>query len=377
MAPEDRICRPAPSSSIVLNMPQMNTLRVIAMFGIFFHHLGMTVLRDPDTLVERVVHDIVYLGADGVIFFNIISGFLLAFPYLGPARRSFPGYGVFLKRRFLRILPAYYLVLLVFSVANVFAFDFPATSSLRYMLEHALFLNTLDYETLGLNISPFWYVGMLVHFYLVFPFALRLFLGFGPTWAALSIIVVSWGTCGLVFLYLAAHPDSVFGMAGSLMFFNLPARLPEFTIGMWLAAIWNPAGSCGRESGLNRPFTFLLAGMVLHALVSAPFIERMDSLSFHILSVSAVVPVFMLLFLWSPTSDAAGFPAVGKLAKYSFGIFMVHHPLFSYLGVMPGKVPGTVAELVKLAFLMFPLCYVAAVLLDRLAGLVVSIPRGR
>ena len=377
MAPEDRLRSPAPSCAIALNIPQMNTLRVIAMFGIFFHHLGMTVLRDPDTPVERVVHDITYVAADGVIVFNIISGFLLALPYLGPAHRAFPGYGAFLKRRFLRILPAYYIALLVFSVANVFAFDFPATASLRFLLEHALFLNTLDHETIGLNISPFWYVGMLVHFYLVFPFILRLFLRFGPTRAALSLIAASWGGCGLVSLYLTVHPDSVLGMAGSLMFFNLPGRLPELTIGMWLAAIWNPSDSCGQEGRLNRPFTFFLAGLVLHALVSAPFVGKMDGLPFHILNVSAVVPVFTLLFLWRPTSEAASFAAVGKLAKYSFGIFLVHHPVFSYLGVMPGKVPETTVELVKLAFLLFPVSYVAAVLLDRLAGFVVSLSRGR
>jgi len=69
---------------------------------------------------------------------------------------------------------------------------------------------------------------------------------------------------------------------------------------------------------------------------------------------------------------AGGLSFLGKLSQYSFGIFMVHQPIFSYLGVMPGKVPGTITEFLKLSLLVFPLCYVASAVLDRAAGKVLN-----
>jgi peptidoglycan/LPS O-acetylase OafA/YrhL len=351
----------------------MNALRVLAMFGIFFHHLGMTVIRDPQTALHRIFHSVAYSGADGVIFFNIISGFLLAYPYLGPVRRPFPRYGTFVRSRFVRIVPAYYIALLVITAANILLLDHKAGLSLQYMLEHAIFVNSFHYETLNLNTAAFWYLAMLAHFYLLFPFILRLFLRIGPTRAALSLITLSWVVCGLVCLYLYVNPNSVFRMAGQLMYFNLPVRLPEFVIGIWFASVWDPSASKIRESGMNRPFTFLVTGMALYALLCILFPERVTSIFYYILHVSAAVPLFVLLFLWRPMSRAAGSAMVGKLSRYSFCIYMVHQPIFNYVGVTPGTVPGTILEFFKLFVLLFPLSYLAAAVLDRAAGMVLNL----
>ena len=372
--------RPITSEQVLIapsKIPQMDALRVLAMFGIFFHHLGMTVIRDPHTMLHRVFHDIVYCGANGVMFFNIMSGFLLAYPYLGSARRPFPGYGMFMRKRFFRIIPPYYILLVIFSVANIFAFGVWPESAFRYFLEHALFVNSFDQQTLNLNTAAFWYLGMLAHFYLLFPFILRLFQRVGPTRAALSLFAFCYGVCGLVSLYFSAHPDSPFSVTVPLMYFNLPVRLPEFAVGMWLAAIWNPSASNVRESGMNRPFTLLMAAMVLYALICVPFFEKVIDLPYYILNVSVTIPLFVLLFLWRPMARAGGFSFMGRLSQYSFGIFMVHQPIFSYLGVMPGKVPSTITEFLKLALLVFPLCYVAAAVLDRVAGKVLDYFQGK
>jgi peptidoglycan/LPS O-acetylase OafA/YrhL len=340
------------------------------MLGIFSHHLGMAVIQDPQTMLERVVHSIVYVGKDGVIFFNIISGFLLAYPYLGPAQQSLPNYRTFLRKRFLRIIPAYYIALLVFSAANVVVFNFPAESSLRYMLEHAIFVNSFDYQTLNLNTAAFWYMGMLAQFYLVFPFVLRIFRRVGPTRGALSLIALSWGACFLASRHFSANPDSLLGTASGMMYFNLPVRLPEFAIGMWLAAIWNPAASSSRESRLSRPFRLLIAGMVLYVLICALFPVNVDDFSSYLLHASVAVPLFALLFLWSPMSQVAGFSVVRKLSKHSFDIYLVHQPILSYFGVMSGNVPGSITELLKLSLVFFPLSYLAATVLDWAAGMV-------
>src|SRR5512138_1038272 len=88
---------------------QVNTIRVFAMFGVFLHHLWNGVVQTPRGTLQAALDRIFDAGSDGVILFNILSGFLLALPYLGPQQRLFPGSAQFFRRRLLRIIPPYYV----------------------------------------------------------------------------------------------------------------------------------------------------------------------------------------------------------------------------------------------------------------------------
>jgi peptidoglycan/LPS O-acetylase OafA/YrhL len=100
-------------------LPQLDTIRVLAMLSIFLHHLWKTVFTNPEGIYQQILDPVFSTASDGVILFNIISGFLLAKPHLGPEQRPSMGYGDFLRKRFLRIIPAYYLALLVFTLVNI------------------------------------------------------------------------------------------------------------------------------------------------------------------------------------------------------------------------------------------------------------------
>ena len=303
-------------------------------------------------------------ASDGVVLFNIISGFLLAMPYLGPEHRPFAGYRRFLQKRFLRIIPPYYLALLVFTLANILHFEYPLRPAFDMLVEHLLFVNSLDYSNMFSNFSHFWYLGQLAQFYLLFPVILSLFTGIGPTRAALSIITLCWGGWILIAWYFPETPNSPPNFVENLMHFNLPGRLPEFAMGMWLASLWHRTAGSVRRSVLQGPFSPFVAGMALYVIGGTPLLAAMNLPFTHIYHVALSLLFFLVLLVWTPAARAGESALMRNFAEHSYAVYIVHHPLFSYVGVMPSNVPHTLGTFAILTLLLLPLSYLAARLLD-------------
>jgi peptidoglycan/LPS O-acetylase OafA/YrhL len=107
-------------------------------------------------------------GEWGVRIFFVLSGFLLSLPYLkqNDARTFWQRTKTFYERRAVRILPAYYALLLVLLYLTLFGYSkLPSTS---YMLGHVLFINSWWYEPPLRGV--FWSLSVEVCFYLVLPF---------------------------------------------------------------------------------------------------------------------------------------------------------------------------------------------------------------
>ena len=347
------------------SIAQIHTVRVVAMLGVFLHHLWKTVILTPTGPFQWGLDVIFDTASDGVILFNVLSGFLLALPYLGPQRRPFVGYGNFLHRRFLRIVPPYFLALVVFSMANVLVFGIPPVSALHNLLWHLSFLNSLEYSMMSTNFSHFWYLGMLAQFYLLFPLFLGFFQRVGSTSALIRIVGVCWGGWSLLGAYLAWYPDSALGMAGYLMHFNLPGRLPEFAAGMWLASQWTSSRSALRTALLPPPLTQVLPGLAVGLIVGAPLVSGASLPLAHIYHVMLCGVLVLILLLWELPGTLGETNLVQKLSVHSYAIYIVHEPLFSYVGVMPGRVSHTLGTFFALTVPLLVLSYVAPGILDR------------
>ena len=111
-------------------------------------------------------------GEWGVRIFFVLSGFLLSLPYLkqNDARAFLQRTKTFYERRAVRILPAYYVLLLVLLYLTLFGYSkLPSTS---YMFGHVLFINSWWYEPPLRGV--FWSLSVEVCFYLVLPFLITL-----------------------------------------------------------------------------------------------------------------------------------------------------------------------------------------------------------
>ena len=354
-------------------IPQIDAIRVLAMLSIFMQHLWLTVIPNPETTLQKIFRPVFTTGSDGVILFNLISGFLLAMPHLGMQQRPFEGYLSFLRKRFFRIIPPYYLALVLFTAANMLCFAYPLVPALVLLAQHLLFVNSLDYSNMLTNFSHFWYLGLLAQFYLFFPFVLRLFLRIGPTRAALSIVALCWGGWIFIAWYFHEVPGSYPDALENLMHFNLPGRLPEFAIGMWLVSVWKPSVSYQRCIASNKALLTFCIASGLYVIAGHPFLKVMNLALFHIYDVP--ICMFFFFLLMSPLGAGAGKSApVRNFSRHSYSVYIVHHPIFSYVGVMPSTVVHTLGNFATLAVLLLPVSYLAAVVLDRTSAFLLKLP---
>lgn len=135
------------------------------------------------------------MGAGGVWIFMVLSGFLLAQPFITNPRRitSFEAMKHFYQRRLRRVLPAYYAYIIIVYLLS-FRFDLA--------LRHFLFLE---------GAGHLWVIPQEMMFYLLFPLVLLvnyLFLR-GNTWlSALFTVMVSIGA----YAYLTREVFSMYGV---------------------------------------------------------------------------------------------------------------------------------------------------------------------
>ncbi len=140
-----------------------DSLRAIAVLGVLtFHAFALSGALSRPVLGDAAA----VLGSQGPILFFVISGFLLYRPYVAAraAGRPVPPTGRYLRRRALRIVPAYWLALTVLAifpgVVGVFTDDW-----WRYYL----FLQLYSKNTVAAGIPVAWTLCVEVSFYLVLP----------------------------------------------------------------------------------------------------------------------------------------------------------------------------------------------------------------
>lgn len=140
-----------------------DSLRGIAVLCIIAYH----VTSITGEINKRVVGDLLaVLGNQALIFFFVISGFLLYRPYAAAhaAGRRRPNTARYGRRRVLRIVPAYWTALTVMAIfpgiVGVFSGDW-----WRYYF----FLQVYSNRTLGGGIPPAWSLCVEVTFYLSLP----------------------------------------------------------------------------------------------------------------------------------------------------------------------------------------------------------------
>jgi peptidoglycan/LPS O-acetylase OafA/YrhL len=147
----------------------LDALRGIAILGVVVCHLayywGNVVPLPLETPMIGVnALDLLTYGAYGVSLFFLLSGYLLFGTEGARAKRG--GYNVrgYATRRVLRILPAYYVSILVVVLM------WPSTPSVWDVVSHALFLYGLSSDTLRTLDGVYWSLIPEAVFYCLLPF---------------------------------------------------------------------------------------------------------------------------------------------------------------------------------------------------------------
>jgi peptidoglycan/LPS O-acetylase OafA/YrhL len=287
-----------PRGAVRTHIDWLDGLRGFASLWVLLSHVQILVGMEPIPVLSW--------GGLAVDLFMMLSGFLMAHHYLQrvdvePWDRTSTAL-CFWARRFFRIAPLYYLLLLTAliigpwlgehrtSIAAVWPWT--ATAPERYTDQSVD--NALMHVSFMFGAVPFyafrtalpdWSIGLEMQFYLVFPLLMLLIAGIGPVRAGLAAI----GACLALQWFF---PDFFHG-------FQMPAFLPlklyVFFIGIWLAM--------GRHHGTMRP-------LLLVALLVAGFWARR-------LQAEALARVVMVIAMFYLMDESASLPLSPSLRRYA------------------------------------------------------------
>lgn len=316
-----------PSINTKNRIASVDGLRAVAVFGVIWAHVWAFGSGIPVWSLGKIgsinldLNRAISVIGTGVDLFFVISGFCMYLMYAQKQTNfAWNTYGNFLKKRWLRIAPNYYIAALVCAVGFLFVGQpFPWFD----LLAHASFTHILLPNT-GELAAPFWSLATEWHFYLILPLFIwaTTYIGF---WAVVSIaILLSMGF--RTWLYLSPTDIEVFWST------QLPIRLVEFAWGICVARLYTmqkmpPKLLCG-EKGFVIGFAITYVGRLL-------MVTEVINLagSFGYICKIFAEPVLSLgysLILWNVISSNSVFqqwlshPIAQGVGRWSYSLYLWH-----------------------------------------------------
>jgi peptidoglycan/LPS O-acetylase OafA/YrhL len=287
----------------------------------------------------------------GVPIFFVLSGFLLSRPYLAAGARGVrgPRPAAYLWRRALRILPAYWLVVVTALLLLPANADAGPVTWLRHLTLTQLY--TPGWIAAGLN--PTWSLCTEASFYLVLPVA----------GAGLARLVrrrpdrprgalVALGIAALIGPAWTAYAELIGGTSPPINLW-LPSFAGWFATGMALALVtvadpgWRPAAVL-RELGGSLPTCWLAAG-ALFWIVTGPIAGPVNlvgeptpgeavvrNVMYLLVAGLVVLPLVLGDQRRGAVRRILSTPAVRFLGEASYGLFLVHALLIEFAQTVLG-----------------------------------------
>lgn len=156
-------------------IPQIDGLRFIAIVSVvLFHIVGELQQRTGHPILVQPRYDLVLRivgnGDRGVLLFFVISGYILARPFLRQYRLGGKpvSIGAYYLRRLTRLEPPYVLSLLIYT-AGLCAIGLPLRPMLPHLAASMAYLHSLIYNSISTINFVTWSLEMEVQFYLIAP----------------------------------------------------------------------------------------------------------------------------------------------------------------------------------------------------------------
>ena len=226
----------------------------------FVYRFGELLASQPQEFINIIFS---YLGHFGVQVFIFLSGYGLTKSMLAKPTT----WSAFMGNRLKKIYP-----LLLIAIAGYVLFSWavdnylPTGNDKSSIIYKLLIIHTMmPYEGISLC-GPWWFFGLIIQLYILFPILLNLSQKYGPK-ILILIVVASY-----VWLFSAFY---CYDHDLLLAVWNAPGHLPEFCLGMWLALRRNvvisrwwllpalAAFALGNFFAPFYPFTFLAVTVII------------------------------------------------------------------------------------------------------------------
>ncbi|SMQ58396.1 acyltransferase [Agreia sp. VKM Ac-1783] len=287
-------------------LDSLTGLRFFAALAVFGSH---AVWRLPESSVKSALETVTTQGFVGVSFFFILSGFVLAWSHRdGDTLRSF------YRRRFARIMPAYWTVL-VFAVAwHLFVSNEPISRTIgNDALSFVGLQSWIPVETIyfGGN-GPGWSLSDELFFYALFPLIFLLISTARNRWIVGGVSVAAIALVPILLNPVEAHTTEYWAV------YVFPVqRITEFALGMILAKALRSGWRF--PIGLLPAIVFAVVAYVLAGVVPLAFgLVAVTLIPFVILIGAAAQNDLDERHAWLRT------PALKRLGEWSYAFYLVH-----------------------------------------------------
>jgi peptidoglycan/LPS O-acetylase OafA/YrhL len=321
--PARSMTRESHSNSIESRIPALDGLRGIAILLVLFLHFGQFGhgLPAPTVLVDKVFIHAARTGWMGVDLFFVLSGFLIT-GILYDTKGSPRYFRQFYARRVLRIFPLYYAALVLFLII------LPALRPEHWVLKdlktdaawYWTYLYNVKVAADGFRPSSalghFWSLAVEEQFYLVWPIVV-LWLGRKHLLVVCVVAVVG----ALVFRLVSSSTGYVV-----LPDVLTPARMDALAVGAFIAVV---ARSPNGLSVMRRWAVPVAVAAALPLAVLLRYNVALATVS-HTLVALLFGAILVLALTVSPVSllgTAAASPILRFFGRYSYALYVFHHPL--------------------------------------------------
>jgi len=293
----------------IKHLEYLDALRGIAVLGVILVHCTII------TLQRHVIFALGFTGQRGVQLFYIISAFTLFYSMQNRKEEGRPLLNFYI-RRFFRIAPLYYFVIILNLFYQGLAPRPEAPDGLQVyeVILGFLFLNGFNPDTINSIAIGGWSIAVEVSFYVLAPF---LFLWITNYTRALYLTISST----FILFILSRLLAYIFG-GKYVEYFNFlyfPIQFPIFCMGILTFMVWRDMNRAIDKTRLNAKHLslFLIVLSIVIIMLSLPF----NNNNMHLTSFAFILLILALsIHPWKILVNAFTL----HIGRISFSIYLIH-----------------------------------------------------
>jgi len=258
-------------------LPEVDGLRFVAIAAVVFHHL-VSIYLPVSGRVARIETredwmgaatlspwvEAAYCGYFGVHLFFVLSGFILALPFVRRASvgAPAPSWRAYFRRRLIRIEPPYLICLLVYLAAKTSRLD-SVTELIPHFLASAVYLHGPLFAQESLINGVAWSLEVEIQFYLLVPLLMAGLRMRNPWWRRGGLLLA------IAFFGLFSQ-EVIYPSAPRAVQLSLLNYAHYFLAGILLAELSLTRAASRRGTLLTGDLLVLLSGAAILAIVPDP-----------------------------------------------------------------------------------------------------------
>jgi peptidoglycan/LPS O-acetylase OafA/YrhL len=342
-----QVIRPSPLAKVNGRISQLDGLRGVAIgLVILYHYFSLHLTVAAHTAAWFLVYPTRF-GWSGVDLFFVLSGYLIG-GILLDARNSSNYFGVFYLRRFFRIVPIYYLVLIVFfSLIGWFGrhpshlWPWSLQENLPRFTYFLFLQNIWGAITNSLGSAPlavYWSLSVEEQFYFTLPLLVRFLSRERLRALAVEIILLAPMLRIALFSFYPSHTHS--------WYLLMPCRADSLFFGVLAAVVLSDREWRNKIEG-NRG---ILQMLILLLTAGVPFVAQTQWAFHGLIMVSLMfswfAALYFLVLIYAVTFTASSLTSVlnwgwlRKLGIIAYGVYLLHEGILDFLRCAIATMPG-------------------------------------